>query len=611
MKKILLSLQSIWSLGINNVLSVLIYRLGLKTHLHPACRLKAKTPKGPFFSECFFDPVNASKSNKWDGKSLSFSWYEQSLEGQCPDWFLNPFTGKRYTDCSKKWWKIPDFDPEVGDIKAVWEASRFDWVIAMAQRSRNGEKESLKTLNHWLEDWNEKNPPYNGPNWKCGQEASFRVLHLAIVGVILGQIEKTLPGLSQMLHVHLRRIDSTTGYAMAQDNNHGTSEAAALFIGGKWLESLGDPLGEKWATKGRKLLEDRINRLVMKDGSFSQYSVNYHRLLLDTVSLVELFRIYFKAPSFAKDWYFRVKLATEWLRSFVDESNGNVPNLGANDGALLLPLSTTSYRDYRPSVQLASVLFVGPAAYKIDGPWNDILKWLNHPVQENTVSPLRQNQNFDEGGYTVLCSQAKNITVIFRYPRFRFRPGHSDALHVDLWKDGLNLLRDGGSFSYSDLEWHQYFSGVESHNTIQFDGRDQMPRLSRFLYGKWLKTERYEEVKVSDDEVSTSAGYIDWQGARHFRKLVQKENLLEVTDEIEGFSKNAVLRWRLFESSWRLLGGILSDGKYTLTVDANVPVVRIELVEGWESLYYLNKKTIPVLEVEVRKPGKIRSEFRW
>jgi hypothetical protein len=138
-----------------------------------------------------------------------------------------------------------------------------------------------------------------------------------------------------------------------------------------------------------------------------------------------------------------------------------------------------------------------------------------------------------------------------------------------------------------------------------------MPRLSRFLYGKWLKTERYEEVKVSDDEVSTSAGYIDWQGARHFRKLVQKENLLEVTDEIEGFSKNAVLRWRLFESSWRLLGGILSDGKYTLTVDANVPVVRIELVEGWESLYYLNKKTIPVLEVEVRKPGKIRSEFRW
>jgi len=611
MKEIRLSLQSIWSLGINNVLRVLIYRLGLKAHLHPACRLKAKTPKGPFFSDCFLGPVNASPSSKWDGKSLSFSWYERSLVGKCPEWFLNPFTGKRFCNCSAEWWKIPDFDPEVSDIKTVWEASRFDWLIAMAQRSRNGEKESLKILNQWLEDWNEKNPPYKGPNWKCGQEASFRVFHLAIAGVILGQIEKPLPGLPQMLHVHLRRIDSTTGYAVAQNNNHGTSEAAALFIGGKWLESLGDPLGEKWAIKGRQLLEDRIGRLVMKDGSFSQYSVNYHRLLLDTVSLVELFRIYFKALSFSKAWYFRVKAAVEWLRSLVDETNGDAPNLGANDGVLLLPLSPTNYRDFRPSVQLASVLFAGAAAYKSDGAWSEILKWLNLPVQKNTVLPVRQNQNFDEGGYAVLCSQAKNITVIFRYPRFRFRPGHSDALHVDLWKNGVNMLRDGGSFSYSDLKWHHYFSGVESHNTIQFDGRDQMPRLSRFLFGKWLQTERFEEVKVSDDEASASAGYIDWQGARHFRGLVLKENLLEVTDEIEGFSKNAVLRWRLFESSWSLLGGILSDGKCTLNVDANVPVVRMELVEGWESLYYLKKRVIPVLEVEVRKPGRIRSEFHW
>ena len=31
------------------------------------------------------------------------------------------------------------------------------------------------------------------------------------------------------------------------------------------------------------------------------------------------------------------------------------------------------------------------------------------------------------------------------------------------------------------------FSGTQGHSTIQFDNRNQMPRLSRFLFGSWLK----------------------------------------------------------------------------------------------------------------------------
>lgn len=38
------------------------------------------------------------------------------------------------TNSDRNWWEIPDFDLAVGDIKAVWEASRFDWVPALAQK---------------------------------------------------------------------------------------------------------------------------------------------------------------------------------------------------------------------------------------------------------------------------------------------------------------------------------------------------------------------------------------------------------------------------------------------------------------------------------------------
>jgi hypothetical protein len=39
-----------------------------------------------------------------------------------------------------------------------------------------------------------------------------------------------------------------------------------------------------------------------------------------------------------------------------------------------------------------------------------------------------------------------------------------------------------------------YFAGTASHNTIQFDDRDQMPRVSRFLFGDWLKPDVIELV---------------------------------------------------------------------------------------------------------------------
>ena len=94
------------------------------------------------------------------------------------------------------------------------------------------------------------------------------------------------------LPTHLERISSTVLYAEAQDNNHWTSEAAALFIGGSWLasESSYALAGSQWAKTGRRALECSVNRLVLQDGSFAQHSLTYHRLLLDTLVQVELWR---------------------------------------------------------------------------------------------------------------------------------------------------------------------------------------------------------------------------------------------------------------------------------------------------------------------------------
>jgi len=597
------------ALGLPNIARAASYRVGVKLGLNPVRRLKAAVPKGPFFQATTLGVVHVPLVSGWQTVAHLFCRWPFTVTAAPPDWLANPFTGQRVAAPERGWWQIPDFDPAVGDIKLIWELSRMDWVLAFAQRARNGDGEARARLNDWLADWCMHNPPYRGPNWKCGQEASIRVMHLAMAAMISGQVQQPTPGLRDLVHLHLQRIAPTMQYAVAQDNNHGTSEAAALFIGGSWLAALGMPEGARWQQIGRRWLEDRAARLIGADGSFSQYSLNYHRVMLDTFCMVEVWRRHMALPTFSGRWQERALAATQWLHSMVSPLNGDGPNLGANDGARLLQLTDSAYRDCRPSVQLAMALFADQRAYPQDGPWNHALQWLGVPSPQ-ALAPQPGNRAADDGGFAVLRRGA--AMAMLRYPRFRFRPSQADALHLDLWLSGDNLLRDAGSYSYNtEPKWLNYFGGTDSHNTVQFDDRDQMPRLSRFLFGDWLKTSFIEPLMQEAQATHFAAGYRDGHRASHQRRINLRDSHLQVVDEVAGFARKAVLRWRVAPGSWRLEGQRLMNGAHVLTVQASMPIVRCELVEGWESRHYLEKTPLPVLEIEVQQPGTLTTEYRW
>lgn len=601
--------RTAFALGLPNVVRVVSYQLGVKLGLNPVRRLQAAVPHDPFFQAAAMEAVSVPPVTGWQASALLFSHWPYTVTAKPPDWLANPFTGQRVAAPERGWWQIPDFDPAVGDIKLIWELSRMDWVLAFAQRARNGDDEALARLNDWLADWCMHNPPYRGPNWKCGQEASIRIMHLAMATLILGQAQKTTPGLRDLVHLHLQRIAPTVQYAMAQDNNHGTSEAAALFMGGSWLAILGVADGGRWEKIGRRWLENRAARLIGPEGSFSQYSLNYHRVMLDTFCMVEVWQRHLALPAFSVGWHERTRAATQWLRHMVNTINGDGPNVGANDGARLLQLADTAYRDYRPSVQLAMALFEDQRAYAEDGSWNHPLHWLGVPLPQALAL---QPGSFvaDDGGFVVL--RRGTAMAMLRYPRFRFRPSQADALHLDLWLDGENLLCDAGSYSYNtEPQWLNYFGGTASHNTVQFDDRDQMPRLSRFLFGDWLKTSFIEPMTQDAQATHFAAGYRDGKRASHRRHISLGDSHLRVVDEVAGFARKAVLRWRVAPGAWRQEGQRLTNGTHVLKVQASMPIIRCEVVEGWESRHYLEKTLVSVLEIEVQQSGILTTEYRW
>ena len=228
----LVKVKTALGLGLPNLIRVIAYQLGIKTGLNKVKNITSEVKQGDFFTPYISSTVNIQCNTQWFNKHTYFGLEKANLA--LPNWHQSCLNGE-LAPADKPWYLIGDFNKQLGDIKGLWEASRFDWVVSFAQHAATGDATASKKLNTWLIDWVDKNPTFYGVNWKCGQEASIRVMHLALAALILKQTNNSTPALLSFIKAHLKRISPTIMYAVAQDNNHGTSEAAALYIGGSWL----------------------------------------------------------------------------------------------------------------------------------------------------------------------------------------------------------------------------------------------------------------------------------------------------------------------------------------------------------------------------------------
>ena len=534
-----------------------------------------------------------------------------SFGNNTPNWHKNYFNNLESHSKNLDWWKISDFDSKLGDIKTVWELSRFDWVVQLAIIAVSGDKLAISLLNSRLNDWIQNNPYYRGVNWKCGQEASIRVLHLILAALILDQSNNSSKPLISLIEAHIKRIAPTISYAIAQNNNHGTSEAAALFIGAHFLVSNGLTKYNHLEFLGRKWLEDRAAKLFSIDGCFSQYSVNYHRLALDTYSLCETYRKFNNLPPFSNHLQNKIRKAIQWLEILTDPNTGDAPNIGANDGAQLFKMFNIGYRDFRNSIQWANLVFNERLIYSITQNQDKIYTQLGISVKSARKDiPIEEALLMGkEDGFFIY--KKLGLLIVFRRPVFKFRPSHSDALHVDISISGENVLRDGGTYSYNTfISKANYYKGTESHNTIQFDERDQMPHLSRFLFGSWLKEIEFN-FHISNNSFIVSSSYIDFLNVYHKRELIISKNNLIVVDVFSGFNQTAKLNWRLtpkrfdFQPSKEKKNEINIDIKTrTITGDFNVST-------EFESRFYLYESNLPVLRKILNSSENFITNIIW
>ena len=195
MKFILVYFRTVKKLGYFNVLSVIVYRAFIRSFI---AKLVFLQKKKKIFTQAFFQDSNENKTSVLknglilqnadsilDGNIFYYSYHLLNV-GQTPNWFINPFNGITYKGINQHWTKLNDFDSKLGDIKNVWELSRFNWLGTLAIAYKISKNFTyLDKMNQWVQDWIEKNPQNTGPNWKCGQEASLRAINILLSNEIL------------------------------------------------------------------------------------------------------------------------------------------------------------------------------------------------------------------------------------------------------------------------------------------------------------------------------------------------------------------------------------------------------------------------------------------
>ena len=373
------------------------------------------------------------------------------------------------------------------DIKLLWEPARFGWATVLA-RAYHLSRDDKYAESFW--DYTEKflltNPPYLGPNWVSAQEAGIRILAWTFAGSLFREADSTTEprarALAEAIAVHAERIPPTLVYARSQNNNHLLSEAAGLITAGLVLPD--HPRAKKWLRLGRKWMNRALEKQIDGYGEYSQHSANYHRLMLQTALWVNaLDRSIF--TSLARK---NLARASHWLASILDSESGGVPNLGANDGAYLLPLTIRPFNDFRPIVQGAARAFL---QYDIaSGDWDEMSLWFG-------LKPV--GRSFTADHYLADNLRGRESWAYLRTTRFTSRPGHADLLHLDLWWRGINITRDAGTFSYNAAPpWDNPLTATRVHNTVTVDSRDQMTRAGRFLYVDWA--DAYSRNEIDSDE---------------------------------------------------------------------------------------------------------------
>lgn len=624
--------KAVRDLGVRKLWHYACYQIGLSSGHY---RRATPSRRSNYSGICGLSPYSQFPEVSPAQRDLTLTIADEIRRGKVRLFSGEPIPLDLEAGASDEHWTILVKSPPEEDIKFIWEPGRFGWAITLARAyAFSGDPAYAhdfweKTL-HFLE----AHPPNLGRQWQSAQEVAIRLMALVFCDRVLAAASSSTlekrSRLWQAVAEHAQRIPPTLVYARAQNNNHLLSEAAGLFTAGVHLPD--HPEAEIWRRLGWRWLNWGFQHQIDEFGTYIQHSVNYHRLMLQ----LALFTDHLRREISGLDWLpatpARLAAATRWLWALTNPETGQVPNLGANDGAYIFPLTSLPHDDYRPVVDAAAKAFLHEDIYDLPH-LSEMADWF---ALEGKVNPHpRQPQASD-----MLRIDRAEGSAFIHAAHFTDRPSHADQLHVDLWWRGVNIACDPGTYQYNaSPPWDNALAATGVHNTLVLNEQDQMLRAGRFLWLDWAQAEvlAYEVNEVGQlSRVTAEHNGYRKLGILHQRTLSASEKGWTITDRIlpyasaEGDTPEVCLSWLLPDWDWRIEEGNclrLLENKFSIRLEIKgadqINLFRAgetlhgkleaQPVWGWRAPVYGKKE--PALQVVAllskKLPMKLQSIWRF
>lgn len=559
----------------------------------------------------------AERTLKGEFRYFSSEW--RTL-GNPPDWFQGVKPGSRWPS-DKHWSRLADLSPELGDIKYVWEPSRFGFVFGLVRAwAATGDQRYPEAFWLLVEDWLDSNQPELGPHWRCAQEMSLRAMAwtfgLYAFRDCPSSTRARVARLIKNVWYHAVHVEKLNWYAVeCVRNNHAVSEAVGLFTVGTLFPFL--PGAKRWQLHGKEGLARELSWQIYEDGAYVQHSMNYARFVVQlctwAIRLADVNKV-----SLPETVGSSAKRLLHFMVALQDQATGRVPNYGSNDGALIFPLTTCGYLDYRPALGALSQA-VGEGRLYATGPWDEEAAWFCGPAllakNPEAATIEKRSTAFPQGGYFVL--RGTQTHGMIRCATYRHRPAQADMLHLDAWYFGRNVLVDPGTYSYNaQPSWSGHFAGTASHNTVVVNGTDQMRKGSRFMWHNWTKSRVLSSIE-SGGCTLFAGEHSAYAPVTHRRTVLLENETYLILDELRGGSveDRYRLHWLLNDFPLDQLpdGAVIKvpgheDSPLRVAVllhqDERIDVVRAREdgePRGWQSLHYGQKS--PAWSMELVRTG--------
>jgi hypothetical protein len=390
--------------------------------------------------------------------------------------------------------------------------------------------------------------------------------------------------LHDMLAWSGERVADALEYAISQRNNHGLSEATGLIAIGDRLSGA-HPDADRWFRDGAKWIERLVLDQFAEDGWYVQHSLTYLRMALDQLIVAQRVLERARRRGLSDAAVARLRAAIVLLVELHDGESGDVPNHGANDGSLVLPISTRPYRDFRPSITAAAATF-GVALPRHFCASAEALAWLGSTEPARTDDPPPSRVAAGSSGWTSVRTERARLFA--RAGRYTSNPSHIDPAHIDIWIDGKPRTIDAGTYRYcAPSPWGNALSTIAVHNTLDIPSLPAAVKECRFL---WLRrpSARVVRARQSADRTVLELLNETWahHGVHHLRRVVVSDAGVDVFDDVR-IGHLSSLEARVH---WLVPRGTPLP-EMTATTDGRLIVVEAatDSTEGWWSPHYAER----------------------